>query len=120
LLKSLVLFIFNLVLAAPIVMQEIHEACVGDEMNVAEGVAAMPKKGRDLNAAPDRFMSRASRQHSPSLDGSTSFGLSCIAFAVGFVGLRPFVPVGRVDVFGLSSPIFVVGSVGLRQFVVVA
>jgi hypothetical protein len=57
---SLILSILNLVLAAPIVVQEIHEAR-GDEMVVAEDVPAMPKKwtswrqhrtGRRLRAHP--------------------------------------------------------------------
>jgi hypothetical protein len=79
---SLTLFIINLVLAAPIVVQEIHEAR-GDEIVVAEGVsvAAMAKKWRELEAASVRSTSprspldaMASAQHSSSSDGSTSPG----------------------------------------------
>jgi hypothetical protein len=71
---SLILFILNLVLAAPTVVQEIHEAR-GDGMVVAEDVAAMPKKwtrwhlrsirrtGRCLRAMPilPRIRRRKSR-----------------------------------------------------------
>jgi hypothetical protein len=86
---SLILSILNLVLAAPIVVQEIHEAR-GDEMVVAEDVAAMPKKWRELEAASDRSTSpratqpgqevqevqdaMTSPQH--SADGSVSSGYS--------------------------------------------
>jgi len=43
-----------LVLAAPIVVQEIHEARGGDdETVVAEDVAALPKKSPELEAASD-------------------------------------------------------------------
>jgi hypothetical protein len=74
---SLVFSILNLVLAAPIVVQEIHEAR-GDEMVVAEGLADMQKKWRELDAASDRSTSprsspdaMASPQHPSS---STSSG----------------------------------------------
>ncbi|KAF8493260.1 hypothetical protein F5888DRAFT_1725438 [Russula emetica] len=77
---SHILSILNLVLAAPIVVQGIHEARA-DEMVVAEDVVAMPKKWRELEAASDRSVSPrsildaiASPQHSSSSDGSTSSG----------------------------------------------
>ena len=77
---SLILPILNLVLAAPIVVQEIHEARGGE---VAENVAATPTEWRnsELDAASDRLTSphsspdaMASPQHSSSLEGSTSSG----------------------------------------------
>jgi hypothetical protein len=98
---SLTLSIINLVLAAPIVVQEIHEAR-GDEIVVAEGVsvAAMAKKVArargsigQVNVSP----------LTPGCDGI------CAAFVF----------VGRVDVSGLSRPVFVVGFVTFRLFVVV-
>jgi hypothetical protein len=59
---SLILPILNLVLAAPIVAQEIYKAR-GDEMVVAE--ATSPHSSPDAMASP---------QHSSSSDGSTSSG----------------------------------------------
>ena len=76
---SLILSIFNLVLAAPIEAQGIHEAR-SDEMVVAEDA---PKRWRELDseAASDRSASPqsspdviASPQHSSSPVGSTSSG----------------------------------------------
>ena len=71
----LILSILNLVLATPIVVQEIHEAR-GNEMVVAEDVPAMPKKSdgsMSLLSFPD---SMTSPQHSSSSlsEGSTSSG----------------------------------------------
>ena len=77
---SVIHSILNPVLSAPIVLQGIHEAH-GDEMVVAEDVAAMPKKWRELDAASDKSMSPrsfpdalASPQHSSSSDGLASSG----------------------------------------------
>ncbi|KAI0276233.1 hypothetical protein BGY98DRAFT_715927 [Russula aff. rugulosa BPL654] len=80
---SLIFSILNLVLAAPIVVQEKHEAR-GDEMVVAEDVpvAVMPKKRSKLEEAPEGSTSlppssldaMASPQHSSLSDGSTSSG----------------------------------------------
>ena len=51
---SLILSILNLVLAAPIVVQEIHEARANDgEVVAPDDVAAMPKKLGGLEAASD-------------------------------------------------------------------
>jgi hypothetical protein len=77
---SLILSILNLILAAPIVVQEIHYSR-GDETVVAEDVPALPKKSDELEAASDRPTSpppspdaMASPQHSSLSDGSTSSG----------------------------------------------
>jgi hypothetical protein len=80
---SQISFIFSipdLVLSAPRIVQGIHGAR-GDEMIVAEDVAVMSKKRRELDAAPDRSMSPrsspnavSSPPHLSSLDGSTSSG----------------------------------------------
>jgi hypothetical protein len=77
---SLIFSILNLVLTAPIVVQEIPEAR-GDEMVVAEDVPALSKKSDELEAASDTPTSpppfpgaMASPQHSPLSDGSTSSG----------------------------------------------
>jgi hypothetical protein len=100
---SLILSILNLVLAAPIVVQEIHEARA-DEVVVAEDVPATPNMSGELEAASG---GSTSRPPSPESD----FGRDGISAA--------FVFVGRVDVFGLSCPAFVIGWVGFRLFVVV-
>jgi hypothetical protein len=77
---SLILSILNLILAAPIVVQEIHYSR-GDETVVAEDVPALSKKSDELEAASDTPTSpppfpgaMASPQHSPLSDGSTSSG----------------------------------------------
>jgi hypothetical protein len=77
---SLILSILNLVLATPIVVQEIHEARV-DEIVAADDVPAMPEKSDELGAASDRPTSPApspdaiaSPQHSSLSDGSMSSG----------------------------------------------
>jgi hypothetical protein len=74
---SLILSILNLVLAAPIVVQEIHDAR-GDK---AEGVPGMPNESDELEATSDRPTSphpsqdaMLSPQHSSLSDGSTSSG----------------------------------------------
>ena len=78
---SLILSILNLVLAAPVVVQKIHEAR-GDEMVIAEGVAAMPKKWRELKVASYRSTSPRSSQPDNAMGspqpevGSTSSGPS--------------------------------------------
>jgi hypothetical protein len=51
---SLILSILNLVLAAPIAVQEIHEAR-GNKMVVAEDVAAKPNKRLDSDSTSDRW-----------------------------------------------------------------
>jgi len=82
---SLIIFLLNIVLAAPIVVQEIHEAR-NDELVVAEDATVMSQKWRKLEAAssdrltaprsypPDAQDAVASPQHSSSSDGSTSSG----------------------------------------------
>ncbi|KAI0278942.1 hypothetical protein BGY98DRAFT_1096440 [Russula aff. rugulosa BPL654] len=55
------LSILNLVLASPIVVQEIHEAR-RNEMVVAEDVIAMPNKWRELEVASDRSASPSPRR----------------------------------------------------------
>ena len=79
---SLILSILNPILAAPTVVREIHEAR-GDEMAIAEDVATMPRKWRQLDseAASDMSTSQqaipdmmASPQHPSSPVGSTSSG----------------------------------------------
>ena len=78
---SLVLSILNLVLAAPVVVQKIHETR-GDEMVVVDKVAAMPKKWRELEAASYRSTSPRSSQPDDAMTspqpevGSTSSGPS--------------------------------------------
>jgi hypothetical protein len=74
---SLILSILNLVLAAPIAVQETHEAPGGDETVVAEGMAS------DLSTPPSPFLTpdtMASPHYSSSSsflpDGSTSSGYS--------------------------------------------
>ena len=82
---SLIISILNLVLAAPMAVQEIHEARDDDsETAVAEDVPAMPKKSDGLEAAwqpSDRPTSprpssdaMASPQHSSLSDGSATSG----------------------------------------------
>jgi hypothetical protein len=79
---SLIFSILNLVLTAPIVVQEIPEAR-GDEMVVAEDVPALSKKSDELEAASDMYRptspppppdAMASPQHSSLSGGSTSSG----------------------------------------------
>jgi hypothetical protein len=82
---SLIFSILNLVLAAPMAVPEIHEAHASDDSEIAaaEGVAAMPKKSGELEAASDRPASPPSDpdamtppRHSPLSDVSTSSGYS--------------------------------------------
>ncbi|KAF8494139.1 hypothetical protein F5888DRAFT_1848287 [Russula emetica] len=77
---SLILSILNLVLAAPVAVQEIHEAR-GDETVVAEDLVAMTKELGESEAASDKSSSPppspdelASPQHSLLSDGSASSG----------------------------------------------
>ena len=78
---SLILSILNLVLAAPVVVRKIHEAR-GDETVIAEDLAAMPKKWRELEAASYRSTSPRSSQPDNAMGspqpevGSTSSGPS--------------------------------------------
>jgi hypothetical protein len=58
---SLMLSVLNLVLAAPVVVREIH-GTHGNEMVVAEDVAAMPKRWHELDVASDRSTSPRSPQ----------------------------------------------------------
>jgi hypothetical protein len=55
------LSVLNLVLAAPVVVREIH-GTHGNEMVVAEDVAAMPKRWHELDVASDRSTSPRSPQ----------------------------------------------------------
>ena len=83
---SLILSILNLVLAAPMVPQETHEALGNDSKSKTavaepEDVPAMPENSDELEAPSDRPTSPppstnpvASPQHSSLSDGSTSSG----------------------------------------------
>ena len=98
---SLILSIPNLVLAAPMVVQEVHEAC-GGEAAVAEDVVAMPKKSDELEVESDKLASPppspdaiASTQYSSLSDGSTSSDYPTPHLTVGCVSFRLFVVVGQ-------------------------
>ena len=80
---SLILSILNLILAAPMVLQEIHEARGDDSKSKTavaepEDVPVMPEKPDELEATstplPPSSDSMASPQHSSLSDGSTSSG----------------------------------------------
>jgi hypothetical protein len=66
----LILSILNLVLAAPVVVKEMHEARA-DDMVVAD-VAAMPKKSGELEVASDKSTSVAGTSPPPSPDAMPS------------------------------------------------
>jgi hypothetical protein len=87
---SLILSILNLVLAAPIVVQETHEAH-GDDA-VAEDVPAMPNKVRRVGGSIGQTDVSVAFVFVGRVD---VFGLSYPASVVGFVGFRLFVVVGQ-------------------------